>query len=60
MLAVVETSRNILNAKGKCVLNSEVSCHVQPLWCQLFNEELQHKEREAQAHLLAATVKMCR
>jgi len=48
---------NILNAKGKDVLNVEVSCHIQPLWCQLFNEELQCKEREAQAHLLVATVK---
>ena len=34
---------DITNAKGKRTLCSEASQHVEPLWCQLFDEELRRK-----------------
>ena len=51
---------DITNAKGKRTLCSEASQHVEPLWCQLFDEELRRKGGDGDADDLVTIRKMCR
>ena len=60
VISCVGCGANISNTKGKQTLCSEASQHVQPLWCQLFDEELQCKGRDEQAYHLLSIGKMCR
>ena len=61
MISCVGCSQDITNAKWKQNLCSEASQHVEPLWCQLFAEELWWKGRKREALCdLATTPKMCR
>ena len=53
-------TRDITNAKGKRTLCSEASQHVEPLWCQPFDEELRRKGGDGDADDLVTIRKMCR
>ena len=56
----VGCGKNITNAKGKQNLCNETSQHVEPLWSQLFVEELRWKGRDRGAPCDLVTPKMCR
>ena len=51
---------DITNAKGKRILCSKASQHVELVWCQLFDEELRRKGRDGDADDLVTIRKMCR
>ena len=61
VISCVGCGQDITNAKGKRNLCSEASRHVEPLWCQLFVEELRRKGRNGEAPCDLVTIpKMCR
>ena len=56
---------DISNAKGKRSLSTEASQHVKPLWCRIFDEELERRGIQAQASSFVTTAteitgRMCR
>ena len=53
---------DILNSRVKRSLYTDAPQHVKPLWCKLFNEELENRGMEAQAQglITSSSGKMCR
>ena len=53
---------DILDSRVKRSLYTDASKHVKPLWCKLFDEELENRGMEAQAQglITSSSGKMCR
>ena len=53
---------NTSDMKGNWLLSTKTSQHVKPLWCKLFDEELEQKGIQVQASPFVTTIegRMCR
>ena len=53
---------DISDAKGKRSLSTGASQHVKPLWCRIFDEELERREIQVQPSLITTEIaeRICR